>query len=196
MAYRIISTACNLKVDRVVLSGLSRGILPQNLKVNWARNSWKIELISQHSLVFLQPRHDLALLTRNDERISLYEAFLNQWRVLLSGETPKSSKSPKPAESDSSKPPNDSTKPRPAKSSSDPSNPPEWNFGMFGPNPADFTKGSSNQGQGRPGGGKQPPDQTGMLIFGTLAAIVIVSALTHFHRKGYKEISWLTFVNE
>lgn len=119
--------------------------------------------------------------------------------MLLSGESPKLSKSSKSAEPESDKPADDSTKPPPAsssKSSSDPSKPPpDWNFGMFGPNPAAGPKGSSNQGQGRPVGGEQPPDQTKMLLFGALGFIAFVSALTYFE-MGYKEISWKDFVNK
>lgn len=127
----------------------------------------------------------------------MFEAFLNQWRVLLSGEAPKSSKPPK-AEAETgkqAKPDEDSPKPS-SKSSSDPSKPPpDWNFGMFGPNAGPSSKGSSNQGQGRPLGGEQPPDQTRMLLFGALGFIAFVSALTYFE-MGYKEISWKDFVNK
>lgn len=159
-------------------------------------------IISQHFPVFSQLKHDLAFLTRNDGRISLFEAFLNQWRVLLSGESPKGFDKffKKSAEKETAKP-EDSEKPPPAAtpSKSSPSDardkpPPDWNFGMFGPNPAAGPKGGA-QGQGRPIGGEQPPDQTRMLLFGALGFVAFVSALTFFE-MGYKEISWKDFVNK
>lgn len=146
----------------------------------------------------------MAFFTRNEERISLFEAFLNQWRILLSSESAKGfekfAKPPKTSEVDESKqsktdepaklPPTS-----PSKTSSDTSKPPpDWNFGMFGPNPTAGPKGS-NQGQGRPIGGEQQPDQTKMLLFGALGFIAFVSALTYFE-MGYKEISWKDFVNK
>jgi hypothetical protein len=74
--------------------------------------------------------------------------------------------------------------------------PPDWNFGMFGPNPAAGPKGGSQgQGQGRPIGGEQPPDQTKMFLFGALGFAAFVTALTYFE-MGYKEISWKEFVNK
>ena len=156
----------------------------------------KSQLISQYSLYFSQLKHDLAFLTRNDERISLFEAFLNQWRSLLST-SPLTRFS---AKADGEKPakPEETTKPPPAaapsKSSSDTTKPPpDWNFGMFGPNPSGGAKGGSSQG--RPIGGEQPPEQTRMLLFGALGFIAFVSALTYFE-MGYKEISWKDFVNK
>lgn len=137
----------------------------------------------------------------------MYEAFLNQWRVLLAGQTPKGdatldklSKAPKAAQDKNDKEikPDDVAKSppeTPSKSSSDPNKPPpDWNFGMFGPNPSGGPK-SGNQGQGRPIGGEQPPDQTRMLLFGALGFIAFVGALTFFE-MGYKEISWKDFVNK
>lgn len=95
--------------------------------------------------------------------------------------------------------PEETTKPPPAapsKASSDKNKPPpDWNFGMFGSNPSAGPKSSSNQGQGRPVGGEQPPEQTKMLLFGALGFIAFVSALTYFE-MGYKEISWKDFVNK
>ncbi|CRL00090.1 CLUMA_CG013372, isoform A [Clunio marinus] len=184
MAYRIISSACNRHFERLVLNDLGRCSLSRNLKF----------------------KHDLAFLTRNDERISLFEAFLNRWKVLLSGETPKGfgailkqekssdASEDKPNKSqDSTKPP--SSKPSKSSASSDANKPPpDWNFGMFGPNHAPGGKSGSNSGQGRPIGGEQPPDQTRMLLFGALGFIAFVSALTFFE-MGYKEISWKDFVN-
>jgi hypothetical protein len=128
----------------------------------------------------------------------LFEAFLNRWRVLLSAEgSPKLFKDDK---KETSKP-EESAKPAPesAPSKSSPTDardkpPPDWNFGMFGPNPAAGPKGGS-QGQGRPIGGEQPPDQTRMLLFGALGFVAFVSALTFFE-MGYKEISWKDFVNK
>lgn len=80
-----------------------------------------------------------------------------------------------------------------SKSSSDPSKPPpDWNFGMFGPNPAGGPKGGS--GKGIPLG-DQPPDQTKMYIYGALGFIAFIGALTYFE-MGYKEISWKDFVNK
>lgn len=151
-------------------------------------------LISQFSVFFCQLKSDLAFLTRNDEKLSLFESFLNQWRVLLSRESlalakpEKSTEDAKPSDEKISKPP----QAPPSKSSSDPSKPPpDWNFGMFGPNPG--PKGSA--GSGRPIGGEQPPDQTKMLIYGALGFIAFVGALTYFE-MGYKEISWKDFVNK
>jgi len=84
----------------------------------------------------------------------------------------------------------------PSKSSSSDASkpPPDWNFGMFGPNPPPGSKGGS-QGQGRPIGGEQPPDQTKMLMLGALGFISFVALLTYFE-MGYKEISWKDFVNK
>jgi hypothetical protein len=143
----------------------------------------------------------LAFLTRNSERISLFEAFLNQWRVLLTGENAKVvdklfAKPPKTADEtgDKEAKPDETAKPPSSKASSDPSKPPpDWNFGMFGPNPG--PKGGSSQGQGRPIGGEQPPDQTKMFLIGALGFIAFVTALTYFE-MGYKEISWKEFVNK
>jgi hypothetical protein len=158
-------------------------------------------LISQYFHLFPQLKHDLAFLTRNDGRISLFEAFWNQWRVLLSGESPKGfdkflkkDEKEAPKTEDAAKPP-----PAEAPSKSSPTDardkpPPDWNFGMFGPNPAAGPKGGA-QGQGRPIGGEQPPDQTRMLLFGALGFVAFVSALTFFE-MGYKEISWKDFVNK
>lgn len=123
--------------------------------------------------------------------------------LLASGEAPKGklAKPQKTSEAgdEAQATSEDSTKPPPAsssKSSSDASKPPpDWNFGMFGPNPSAGPKGSSNQGQGRPIGGEQPPDQTRMLLFGALGFIAFVSALTYFE-MGYKEVSWKDFVNK
>lgn len=155
----------------------------------------------------MQLKHDLAFLTRNNERLTLFEAFLNHWRVLTSSQPPKGLekdvKPPKPESSSStseekqSKSDDATTKPPPSttasKSSSDASKPPpDWNFGMFGPTAG--PKGSSQQGQGRPIGGEQQPDQTRMLIFGALGFVAFVGALTYIE-MGYKEISWKDFVN-
>lgn len=123
---------------------------------------------------------------------------MNQWRVLLSRELlsfAKSDKSAealekeaKPADEKTSKPP----QAPPSKSSPDASKPPpDWNFGMFGPNPSGGPKG----GSGRTIGGEQPPDQTKMFIYGALGFIAFVGALTYFE-MGYKEISWKDFVNK
>lgn len=156
-----------------------------------------IYLISQLSLIFLQLKHDLAFLTRNDGRISLFEAFVNQWRILLSGESPKgfdkSAKKSAEPEGDKTAKSDETTKPPAAsKSSSDTKPPPDWNFGMFSPNPS---AGPKSQGQGRPIGGEQPPDQTRMLVLGALGFITFIGALTYFE-MGYKEISWKEFVNK
>lgn len=158
--------------------------------------------ISQSASDFSQLKHDLAFLTRNDERLSLFEAFLKQWRVLLSGETPKGldrvfAKPPK-VESDERKEakPDESSKPPPASKPSSDANkpPPDWNFGMFGP-----TAGPNKQGGGKQGipigGGEPNPDQTKMLIYGALGFAAFVAALTCFE-MGYKEISWKDFVNK
>lgn len=124
---------------------------------------------------------------------------------MLSGgsskEFDKFSKSPqssaKPEENKQAKS-DEPTKPPPAAPSKSSSNanksPPDWNFGMFGPNPSGGSK-SSNQGQGRPIGGEQPPEQTRMLLLGALGFVVFVGALTYFE-MGYKEISWKDFVNK
>lgn len=152
-------------------------------------------LISQLSLIFLQLKHDLAFLTRKDGRISLLETFLNQWTILLSGETSKGAKKAAEPEGDKAAKSDEPSKPPPAstsKSSSDTKPPPDWNFGMFGPNPSG---GPKSQGQGRPIGGEQPPDQTKMIVLGALGFIAFVGALTYFE-MGYKEISWKEFVNK
>lgn len=120
--------------------------------------------------------------------------------MLLTGESPKGfDKSAKKDEKEAAKS-EDSAKPPPAaapsKSSTDARDkpPPDWNFGMFSPNPSAGPKGGT-QGQGRPIGGEQPPDQTRMLLFGALGFVAFVSALTFFE-MGYKEISWKDFVNK
>jgi hypothetical protein len=147
-------------------------------------------------------KHDLAFLTRNEARISLYEAFLKKWCVLLSGSPKgldnfsKNKKSEPDAANEAAKPDEAAKPPSEAasKSSETTKPPPDWNFGMFGPNPAGGPKGGST-GQGRPIGGEQPPEQTRMLLFGALGFIAFVGALTYFE-MGYKEISWKDFVNK
>lgn len=66
---------------------------------------------------------------------------------------------------------------------------------MFGPNPSGGPKGSSNQGQGRPIGGDQPPEQAKMLLLGALGFVTFVGAITFFE-MGYKEVSWKDFANK
>ena len=95
---------------------------------------------------------------------------------------------------DSSKPPPTASPSKSAPADARDKPPPDWNFGMFGPNPAAGPKGGS-QGQGRPIGGEQPPDQTKMFLFGALGFAAFVTALTYFE-MGYKEISWKDFVNK
>lgn len=118
----------------------------------------------------------------------------------MSGESAKASDkfSKKAAEKEPIKPEEaEKTTTPPSKSSQSDARdkpPPDWNFGMFGPNPASGSKGGT-QGQGRPIGGEQPPDQTRMLLFGALGFVAFVSALTFFE-MGYKEISWKDFVNK
>lgn len=200
MAYRIISTACTRKLDKAILSGL-RGNQSISLKVSLPFGKINFHLISQLPFDFSQLKHDLAFLTRNDERLSLFEAFLKQWRVLLSGETPKGldrvfAKPPK-VENDEKKEAKSEESAKPPPSSKSPSDtnkpPPDWNFGMFGP-----TAGPNKQGSGKQipiGGGEPNPDQTKMLIYGALGFAAFVAALTYFE-MGYKEISWKDFVNK
>lgn len=135
----------------------------------------------------------------------MFEAFLKQWGVLLSGRLPKDfdkfqkrPAAPEPApeaekqakSDDSSKPPTSGS----SKPPSDANKPPDF-FGFefgFGSNPSG--KGG-NQGKGTPIGGDQNPDQSKMLLFGALGFVAFISALTFFE-MGYKEISWKDFVNK
>lgn len=146
----------------------------------------------------------MAFLTRNDERISLFEAFLKQWKVLLSGESSNSAQivyvKPPKAEPDVEKEAksDDAVKPPSAspssKSSSDPTKPPpDWNFGMFGPTTG--AKSGGGQGQGKPIGGEPNPDQAKMFALGVLGFATFIGLLTYFE-MGYKEISWKDFVNK
>ncbi|CAO1318541.1 unnamed protein product [Diamesa tonsa] len=145
---------------------------------------------------------------KNDERVTLFETFLNQLRILTasgpkgfvfseksSNKTTENSNE-KEAKTEGSADADKTTPPPASKSSSDTSKPPpsDWNFGMFGPNPSGGPKGGSTQGQGRPIGGEQGPDQTRMIIFGALGVVAFIGALTFFE-MGYKEISWKDFVN-
>lgn len=140
----------------------------------------------------------MAFLTRNEERISTFEAFLKHWRVLLSGSNPilLSSKTPSEEKENKDAKTDEKTKSPPASpSSKSPADgnkpPPDWNFGMFGPT----SGGQKGSGQRIPiGGGEPNPDQTKMLIFGALGFAAFVAALTFFE-MGYKEISWKDFVN-
>lgn len=156
----------------------------------------------------MQFKSDTAFL-KNDERVTLFETFLNQLRVLTasgprgfvfseksSNKTTENSNE-KEAKTEGSAEADKTTPPPASKSSSDTTKPPpsDWNFGMFGPNPSGGPKGGSTQGQGRPIGGEQGPDQTRMIIFGALGVVAFIGALTFFE-MGYKEISWKDFVNK
>jgi hypothetical protein len=148
-------------------------------------------------------------MVKNANKRSLFDAFLNELRILTSSDSskgifkpPKSTKSKEsiadeqPKESSSSSNESKAQTP-PSKSSSSSSAskpPPDWNFGMFGPSPSAGPKGS-NSSQGRPIGGEQNPDQNKMLMYGALGFIVVAAALTYFE-LGYKEISWKDFVNK
>lgn len=170
----------------------------------WSKSS-RIIFHQFHNIFinFPQLKHDLAFLTRNEGRISFYEAFLRQWRALLASEPSKGFGTlfKKPEKESAKTEESTKTPPPPSPSKSSPSDardkpPPDWNFGMFGPNPAAGSKGGSQgQGQGRPIGGEQPPDQTKMFLFGALGFAAFVTALTYFE-MGYKEISWKEFVNK
>jgi AFG3 family protein len=161
--------------------------------------------ISQPFIKFSQFKHDVAFIMRNIERSSFLEAFLNEFRILWSGDAPKGFdkyfKPPKaaPPEESSGETKKSEEKtdvqqkspPRPSKSDG---KPPDWNFGMFGPSPAS-SKGSGSGGQGRPIGGEQNPDQNKMLLYGAIGFCAFVASLTFFE-LGYKEISWKDFINK
>ena len=135
--------------------------------------------------------------------MSLFEAFLNEIRILMSSGSPKGFF--KPPKSTSSSNENEeskdtsSSRPPPAsssKSSSSPESkpPPDWNFGMFGPQHGPKSGGNKGSGQGRPIG-EQNPDQNKMILYGALAFVAFVGAMTMFE-LGYKEISWKDFINK
>lgn len=79
----------------------------------------------------------------------------------------------------------------PSKSTSESKPPPDWNFGMFGPQ---HGPKNGNKGQGRPIG-DQNPEQNKMLLYGALGFTAFVIAMTFFE-LGYKEISWKDFINK
>ena len=99
-------------------------------------------------------------------------------------------------EKSSEKPSESSSKPPTSKPSSSASNKstPDWNLGMFSPTPS---KGSQNQGQGRPipPGNEQNPDQNKMIFYAAMGFIALIGALMYFE-LGYKEISWKDFINK
>lgn len=144
---------------------------------------------------------------RNANKISLFDAFLNELRILTSSDAPKGFdkyfKPPKSSESEvhekkddkkAEKSNEEPTKPPTKSPNSKP--PPDWNFGMFGPTPGGpKSSGGSGQGQGRPIGGEQNPEQNKMLLYGAIGFMVAVGALTYFE-LGYKEISWKDFLNK
>lgn len=158
----------------------------------------------------MQLKNDTAFL-RNDERATLFETFLNQLRILTanppkgfdkfyeksSNKTTENSNEKDAKTTEGTTEAEKTTPPPASKSNSDTSKPPpsDWNFGMFGPNPSGGPKGGNTQGQGRPIGGEQGPDQTKMIIFGALGVVAFIGALTFFE-MGYKEISWKDFVNK
>lgn len=84
--------------------------------------------------------------------------------------------------------------PSASKSTSDSKPPPDWNFGMFGPQHGPKSNSSGSKG-GRPIGGEQNPDQNKMLLYGGLGITAFIIALTFFE-LGYKEISWKDFINK
>ena len=162
-------------------------------------------------------KHDLAIL-KGRPGWSLFDSLLNEWRLLCE-KTPKGfekyypdSKSAAASssrlearevkggskESNEAKetpPPPPTSTPSKSASESEPSKPPsDWNFGLFGPNPAAGSKGNTG-GQGRPISGEGGGDQTKMIIFGALGTAAVIAALSFFE-MGYKEISWKDFVNK
>lgn len=153
-------------------------------------------------------KHDLAFIMRNGDKLSLFEAFLNELRILTSSDAPKgfdkffkppkstTQEKPKEEKSANEQPSSESTTPPSKSSSSSPSSskkpPSDWNLGMFSPSSGG---GSKNQGsQGRPIGSEQNPDQNKMIFYGALGFAAFFGALTYFE-LGYKEISWRDFIN-
>lgn len=139
-----------------------------------------------------QFKHDLAFLTRNQERISVYEAFLRQWQVLMSRSAKKTEKSANPEQAEPESTSKEADKPK-----NDDKDPKEkdWDFGMFSPTPPSGSKGKQEQGQGRPiGGGPEGPDNK-LLLYGALGIFAILGSVAFFE-MGYKEISWKDFVNK
>lgn len=164
-----------------------------------------MEKISQYKLNLSQLKHDVAFLARNGEKLSLYEAFLNELRILTSSgdapkgfdkyfKPPKSTSEKEETKSDNPEAPKKASPPpssSSSKSTSDSKPPPDWNFGMFGPQHSPKGK----EGKGRPIGSEQNPDQSKMILYGALGFIGFVAALTLFE-LGYKEISWKDFTNK
>jgi hypothetical protein len=162
--------------------------------------------------LFLQLKHDSAFKAKSDGRLSLFEAFLNELRILTSSDAskgtdkffkPPKSKSAAPPSSSAAEasetskepqgdqPPDSATKQKSTSSNSSKS-PPDWNLGMFSPNPSAGPKGDN---RGRPIGGEQNPDQSKMIFYGALGFAAVIAALTYFE-LGYKEISWRDFINK
>lgn len=156
----------------------------------------------------MQLKHDIAFLTRNDKKLSLFEVFLHEIRILASSDAPKDfDKYFKPPKSTSERssvteeksknsetPKRSSSSPSSnSKSSPDTKPPPDWNFGMFGPSPS--SQSSKSGSKGRPIGGEPNPDQGKMILYGALGFAAFVVALTMFE-LGYKEISWKDFTNK
>lgn len=135
---------------------------------------------------------------KNQERLSLYETFLRQWQVLMSRSAKKNEQQPDKSQVD--------PEPNPSKESSSSSSsksqpqsdkkdaPPDWNFGMFSPNPAAGNKGKE-QGQGRPIGGNPEGPDSKMLLYGALGVFAVLGSIAFFE-MGYKEISWKDFINK
>lgn len=196
MAYRIIATTCNRRVDRALLGSLKKGTSSINLKVR----HFRIFNEKFHNKIFhSQLKHDVAFLTKNIEKLSLFEAFLNEIRVLGFDKffkPPKSSSSNNEETKSENKeePPKSAPSPAPSKSAPETKTPPDWNFGMFGPQHGPKSNNSGNKGQGRPIG-DQNPDQNKMLLYGAAGFVAFVVAMTYLE-LGYKEISWKDFTNK
>jgi hypothetical protein len=193
-------------------------VLQEESIINRFKGNFKVifttcDFISSCLKIFhIQLKHDLAFLVRNGNKSSLFEAFLNEVRILMSSDAPKGFdkffKPPKSTESSqkqtdeksSEKPDESSSKPsasKPSSSSAKSTNksPPDWNLGMFSPTPS--SKGSQNQGQGRPipPGNDQNPDQNKMIFYAAMGFVALIGALMYFE-LGYKEISWKDFINK
>jgi hypothetical protein len=149
--------------------------------------------ISQFSL-FLQFKHDIAFLMKNQERLSVYEAFLRQWRVLMSRSAKKNELNNDKKTDPEPNPSKESSSSENAQKNDKKDSPPDWNFGMFSPNPAAGNKGKE-QGQGRPIGGNPEGPDSKMLLYGALGIFAVLGSIAFFE-MGYKEISWKDFINK
>ncbi|XP_070497577.1 mitochondrial inner membrane m-AAA protease component AFG3L2 [Chironomus tepperi] len=186
MAYRLLSTTCNRRIEKALLTCYKKN----------------------QSSIDLKLKHDLAFLVRNGNKTSLVEAFLNEVRILMSSDGPKGFdkffKPPKSTDSapkqsnekSSDKPADSSSKPPTSKPSSSASSsnksPPDWNLGMFSPSPS--SKGSQGKGRPIPPGNEQNPDQNKMIFYAAMGVVALIGALMYFE-LGYKEISWKDFIN-